>query len=115
MMSPDSGGEITLTVKRTVAYSRERVYAAWTDPLSVKNWFAPGGMEAKDVEMHVRPGGSFRIGMRGRTAKRSMPSANIEKSLRLSAWYPPGYGKAMMIFPRPSSRSSFMNGADRLR
>ncbi len=38
---------------------------AWTDPLSVKNWFAPGGMEANGVEMDVRPGGLFRIGMKG--------------------------------------------------
>ena len=65
MMTSDTGGRFSLEVKRSVAISRERVYAAWTDPLSVKNWFAPEGMEAKGVEMDVRPGGSFRIGMQG--------------------------------------------------
>lgn len=62
-MATDSGDEFTVTVKRNVAFSRERVFAAWTDPLSVESWFAPGGMDARGVEMDVRTGGSFRIGM----------------------------------------------------
>ncbi len=56
-MATDSGDEFTVTVKRNVAFSRERVFAAWTDPLSVESWFAPGGMDARGVEMDVRTGG----------------------------------------------------------
>ena len=64
MMTSDLVGEFTLTVTRTVPFPRDRVFAAWTDPLSVKHWFAPDGLEASDVEMDVRAGGSYRIGMR---------------------------------------------------
>ena len=55
---------LTLTVKRTFDVARERVLAAWIDPESVAKWFAPSGLEPDGVEMDVREGGAFRIGMR---------------------------------------------------
>lgn len=57
--------DTTLTVHRTFDAPRERVWAAWTDPGQVERWWGPDGFETSVREMDVRPGGVWRIAMRG--------------------------------------------------
>jgi uncharacterized protein YndB with AHSA1/START domain len=45
----------TVTVRRTIAASREAIYAAWTEPDLMRQWFATV------VEADVRVGGRYRI------------------------------------------------------
>jgi uncharacterized protein YndB with AHSA1/START domain len=54
---------LTLTVSRTFNASRERVYAAWTDPAQFQRWWGPPGTAIPSIEMDVRVGGSYRVAM----------------------------------------------------
>ncbi|MBN8957086.1 MAG: SRPBCC domain-containing protein [Rhizobiales bacterium] len=62
-MAP-STGPITpsLTIKRRLNASAEKVYAAWTDPERIVRWWGPSNAaETHHVETDVRVGGRFRI------------------------------------------------------
>jgi uncharacterized protein YndB with AHSA1/START domain len=44
---------------------RELVYEAWTDPRHVAQWWGPNGFKTTIHQMDVRPGGVWRLVMRG--------------------------------------------------
>lgn len=39
---------------------RDRVYAAWTDPAQLKQWFGPENVQTRDLIADARVGGEFR-------------------------------------------------------
>src|SRR4051812_30023178 len=49
-----------LEVSRVVKASRDRVYAAWTDPAQMKQWFGPENVTTNDLIVDARVGGEFR-------------------------------------------------------
>jgi len=49
---------------RTFDAPRERVFAAWTDPKRLAQWWGPRGYDNPVCDMDVRPGGRYRIVMR---------------------------------------------------
>ena len=53
-----------LILKRTFNTSPEKVFKAWTDPASLKLWFAPLPWTVSKAEADVRPGGTNLIVMR---------------------------------------------------
>lgn len=55
----------SLTIKRRIKASPENVFAAWTDPEKIKEWWGPTGMKAFLAEVDPRPGGRFRVAMKG--------------------------------------------------
>jgi uncharacterized protein YndB with AHSA1/START domain len=55
--------ELDLELVRDVPVSPEAVFAAWTDPESLKQWFAPRPYSVPLVEIDLRPGGGFRTVM----------------------------------------------------
>jgi uncharacterized protein YndB with AHSA1/START domain len=60
----------TLVVRRVLPVARERVFAAWLDPVSLAQWMRPGETTDTFVEVDARVGGRFRIVMRhGRRGK----------------------------------------------
>jgi uncharacterized protein YndB with AHSA1/START domain len=63
MTLPDNPLE-TLVVRRVLPVSRERVFAAWLDPVSMAQWMRPGESTDSLVEVDPRVGGRFRILMR---------------------------------------------------
>ena len=52
-----------LRLRRRLAAPRERVFAAWTDPRALVEWFHPG-LETVAAEMDARTGGAYRFAMR---------------------------------------------------
>jgi uncharacterized protein YndB with AHSA1/START domain len=50
---------------RLIDAPRERVYAAWAEPERMAQWFAPAPFELVVHRMDFRPGGRFRMAMRG--------------------------------------------------
>ena len=52
-----------LVIRRTFRAPRERVFAAWTDPDTVRKFMSPGDVKVGDVQLDVRDGGKFRIVM----------------------------------------------------
>jgi uncharacterized protein YndB with AHSA1/START domain len=58
-------------VSRTFDAPPERVFAAWTDPAALREWFGSPLGGVKDVEADVRVGGSYRITARVHPTRRS--------------------------------------------
>lgn len=56
-------------ITRFLRASRERVFAAWTDPEQLKQWMGPAGFTCTAAESDPRPGGRHHLAMYG-------PSAN---------------------------------------
>ncbi|HUQ91457.1 MAG TPA: SRPBCC domain-containing protein [Bryobacteraceae bacterium] len=42
----------------------EKVFRAWTDPQVLKRWWCPEGWTPAEMEVDLRAGGRYRIGMR---------------------------------------------------
>jgi uncharacterized protein YndB with AHSA1/START domain len=55
--------ELDLELLRHVPVSPSAVFAAWTTPESVKQWFAPRPYSVTVCEIDLRPGGGFRTAM----------------------------------------------------
>ena len=63
MTSPDDPADV-LVVRRVLPVARERVFAAWLDPVSLARWMRPPDVTSAVVEVDPRVGGRFRIVMR---------------------------------------------------
>ena len=57
--------KLDLVLERTLNAPRDLVWKAWTDPELLKQWFAPKPYEISELEMDLKPGGTFRIRMVG--------------------------------------------------
>lgn len=55
--------ELDLVLERTVDVPPEKVWAAWTRPELMKQWFTPAPWKTVEVEIDLRPGGLFRTVM----------------------------------------------------
>jgi len=51
----------SLEVRRTFAAPREKVFRAWTDPKTLKEWFGPPGFKTTVADVDLRVGGKFRL------------------------------------------------------
>jgi uncharacterized protein YndB with AHSA1/START domain len=59
--SPESRME-TLVVRKTILATPERLFAAWTEPEQLRQWWGPEGVVCVAAEVELRPGGHYRIG-----------------------------------------------------
>lgn len=57
--------EPIVTMTRVFDAPRELVYKAWTDPGHLAQWWGPHGFTNPVCEVDLRPGGTWRIDMRG--------------------------------------------------
>ena len=55
---------LDLVLERVVDVPRELVWAAWTKPEHLKEWFCPKPWTVSDCDIDLRPGGIFRTIMR---------------------------------------------------
>ena len=55
---------LDLVLEREVDVPPHLVWAAWTTPEHVKQWFAPKPFETAECEIDLRPGGIFHVVMR---------------------------------------------------
>ena len=53
-------GKFSLEIKRFIKASPDRIYAAWTDPAQLEEWFGPENVKTRDLVADVRVGGQFR-------------------------------------------------------
>ena len=51
--------ELSLEIRRVIKAPRDRVYAAWTDPAQLKQWFGPENVQTRDLTADARVGGLF--------------------------------------------------------
>ena len=59
-MKTKDAARTSLEIKRLINAPRDRVYAAWTDPAQLKQWFGPEKVLTRDLIADVRVGGKFR-------------------------------------------------------
>ena len=57
--------ELDLVLERTVDVSPKFIWAAWTQPEHLKEWFCPKPWLVTECDIDLRPGGIFRTVMRG--------------------------------------------------
>jgi len=50
----------SLEIERFINAPPARVYAAWTDPAQLKNWFGPEWVQTREINSDARVGGKFR-------------------------------------------------------
>ncbi len=60
---PPSAPHVHIT--RFFRASRERVFAAWTDPEQMKRWMGPPNFTCPEAESDLRVGGHYRVVMHG--------------------------------------------------
>ena len=66
MATKTSSAETTLSISKTLAAPRERVFNAWTDPKELMRWFGPSEEFTTPIaEIDLRVGGKYRIQMKG--------------------------------------------------
>jgi uncharacterized protein YndB with AHSA1/START domain len=58
-------GDREILATRILDAPRELVYRMWTDPYHLAQWWGPRGFTTTVKEMHVKPGGVWRLVMRG--------------------------------------------------
>lgn len=75
-----------IVIRRYFPAPRERVYAAWLDPLSLVQWMRPGAEASATAEVDPRVGGGFRIVMKhsGGVTEHTGEYLVIERPARLS-------------------------------
>jgi uncharacterized protein YndB with AHSA1/START domain len=55
-----TGQNTSLEIRRVIKAPRDRVYAAWTDPAQMKQWFGPVDVKTNNLVVDARVGGEFR-------------------------------------------------------
>jgi uncharacterized protein YndB with AHSA1/START domain len=64
-MSDIDAGETTLRMERIIAAPPDVLFALWVDPAQLIKWWAPDGFSAAVDTLETRPGGRWRVGLRG--------------------------------------------------
>jgi uncharacterized protein YndB with AHSA1/START domain len=54
----------TLVVRRIIRATPERLFAAWTEPKHLLQWWGPEGVDCPVAEVDLRVGGAYRIANR---------------------------------------------------
>lgn len=61
---PQTDPRLDLQLERIVDISPQQVWAAWTIPKQVMQWFTPKPWQTVECDIDLRPGGAFRTVMR---------------------------------------------------
>ena len=59
-MPAETAEKTSLQIKRFINAPRERVYAAWTDPVQLKEWWGPKEVQTLRIVADTRVGGKYR-------------------------------------------------------
>jgi uncharacterized protein YndB with AHSA1/START domain len=59
-MTTKGAEKTSLQIKRFISAPRARVYAAWTDPAQLKEWWGPETVRTRNFAADVRVGGKYR-------------------------------------------------------
>lgn len=65
VISESGAADRHLLVSRLIDAPRERVFAAWTDPAQVVQWWGPRGFRTHTESMELREGGVWRFTLQG--------------------------------------------------
>jgi uncharacterized protein YndB with AHSA1/START domain len=119
MTSPDStiDPSLDLVLEREVDVPPELVWAAWTQPEHLKQWFTPKPFETTEAEIDLRPGGIFRVVMRSPEGETMDQGAGCilevveHRRLTWTGALGPGFRPTMSDFPFTATISMEPSGA----
>ena len=60
IMAANTADKTSLEIKRFINAPRDRVYAAWTDPAQLKQWWGPEGVRTRNFTADARVSGRYR-------------------------------------------------------
>jgi uncharacterized protein YndB with AHSA1/START domain len=69
-----------ITITHVFDAPRELVWRAWTEAEQLKHWFMPHGFTVPECEVDFRPGGAYRMTVRGPTARSTRAAAYSRRS-----------------------------------
>jgi len=72
----------SLTLKRRLAASPQKVYDAWTQPAQLAKWFGPDAGPVTHSETDVRVGGYFNVVFRGEDGEEHDVRGNYQEVVR---------------------------------
>jgi uncharacterized protein YndB with AHSA1/START domain len=88
-------GDRDLVLSRIIEAPREKVYAAYTDPAKVAQWWAPRPWTSSVLQMDLRPGGVSQIVMEGPNGERfDQPGVFLEVIPNEKVVWTDAYSKA---------------------
>src|SRR6266446_4754824 len=59
-MTTKASDKVSLEIKRFINAPPARVYAAWTDPAQLKEWWGPESVRTRNLVADARVGGKYR-------------------------------------------------------
>ncbi len=62
----ESADDRTLVLERVFKAPTDKVFAAWTDPQILVQWWGPEGLSIPECDLDVRPGGAWTTTMAGK-------------------------------------------------
>ena len=63
-MNDTAGSDRELVLTRLIDASPDKLFRAWTEPVLLKQWFAPAPYTTPQAEIDLRPGGASLVVMR---------------------------------------------------
>jgi uncharacterized protein YndB with AHSA1/START domain len=58
-MTTKVSGKASLEIRRVIRAPRHRVYAAWTDPVQLREWFGPENVQTRNIVAETAWAGNF--------------------------------------------------------
>jgi len=74
----DTPREDELVIRYSIAAPRDRVFAAWTDPGMLRQWWGPGDFTCPEAHVDLRPGGDYRLVMKAPQGPESIVTGTYE-------------------------------------
>jgi uncharacterized protein YndB with AHSA1/START domain len=82
MINTQNAADRTITIDRTFNAPPETVWALWSNPEHLKNWWGPNGFTNTFESFDFRPGGDWRFVMHGPDGK---DYANLNRFVEIEA------------------------------
>lgn len=103
MRDAPAAGELSLTVVRTIAAPVGEVFEAWTDPALIARWLTPVFCRIVEAAADPRPGGAFRMVIRGPFGGRHVITGEyrevVPNARLVQTWVLEGYGSPAGRYP----------------
>jgi len=75
--------EREIVLVRVLKHSRQKVFAAWMDPVALGQWYGPAGLDIETQEADIREGGLWRFDMVGTFEGRQQRFPNLMRFIRI--------------------------------
>lgn len=72
-----------IVLVKVLRHPRHKVFAAWTDPQALAQWYGPTGLSIESLEADIREGGVWRFDMVGVFEGKEQRFANLMRFLKI--------------------------------